>query len=134
MDLLKNYEEFVQGVTSKESNSLEAFLARAQKLSEETDVNVPLLLTAGLGLGSEAGEFQEVVKKVFFQGKELSAENIFHMKRELGDILWYWSNACRALNLDPTEVLAENVKKLEARYPGGKFDVFHSENRQENDL
>jgi NTP pyrophosphatase (non-canonical NTP hydrolase) len=69
-----------------------------------------------------------------FQGKPLSEETVFHMKRELGDIIWYWINACRALNLDPNEVIAENVRKLQSRYPGGEFDVYHSENRQEGDL
>jgi NTP pyrophosphatase (non-canonical NTP hydrolase) len=134
MALLHNYETFVQAVTSKQSNNLEDFINRLRELEQKSDVNLPLLLTASTGLGSEGGEFQEIVKKIMFQGKDLSEENIFHMKRELGDILWYWSNACRALNLDPEEVLAENVKKLESRYPGGKFDVFHSENRKEGDL
>jgi NTP pyrophosphatase (non-canonical NTP hydrolase) len=133
-DLLKNYERFVEAVTSKESNNLADFMNRLSQLEATTDVNLPLLLTSGLGLGSEGGEFQEIVKKVFFQGKELTPENIFHMKRELGDVLWYWISACRALNLNPNEVLAENVKKLESRYPGGQFDVFQSENRRENDL
>lgn len=91
-------------------------------------------MTAGTGLGSEGGEFQEIVKKIFFQGKPLNEDNIFHMKRELGDIAWYWANACNALGLDPNEVLAENVGKLEARYPGGKFDAHYSENRKEGDL
>jgi NTP pyrophosphatase (non-canonical NTP hydrolase) len=56
------------------------------------------------------------------------------MKRELGDIMWYWINACTALGLDPNDVIAENVEKLKARYPGGEFDVWHSENRKEGDL
>ena len=79
-------------------------------------------------------EFQEIVKKILFQGKKLSEENHFHMKRELGDIIWYWINACRALGYDPNEVIAENVTKLESRYPGGHFDAFYSENRKEGDL
>ena len=98
------------------------------------NVNVPLLLCGAIGLGSETGEFQEIVKKCVFQGKPLSEETKFHMIRELGDIMWYWINACRALELDPNDVVAENVKKLEARYPGGQFDVFYSENRKEGDL
>ena len=93
-----------------------------------------LLLTGSLGLSSETGEFNEVVKKIIFQGKPLNEDNIWHMKRELGDILWYWINTCRALNLDPNSVIEENVEKLKARYPGGKFDVFYSENRQDGDL
>jgi len=91
-------------------------------------------LTAGMGLSAERGEFNEIIKKMFFQGKPLNEENVFHMKRELGDIMWYWMNACTALGLDPNDVINENVKKLESRYPGGKFDAWHSENRKQGDL
>jgi NTP pyrophosphatase (non-canonical NTP hydrolase) len=98
------------------------------------DINVPLLLAGALGLASETGEFCEIPKKIYFQGKPLTDENVFHMKRELGDIIWYWIAACSALKLDPNDVIAENVKKLEARYPGGTFDVHYSENRSVGDL
>jgi len=132
---LNKYSEFVKAVTSAESNNYDHLHRRIEDLRKETPpVNVSLLLTAGLGLGSEGGEFQEIVKKIFFQGKPLNEENIFHMKRELGDIMWYWTNACRALNLDPNEVIAENVEKLKSRYPGGSFDAYYSENRKEGDL
>jgi NTP pyrophosphatase (non-canonical NTP hydrolase) len=144
---LHKYQEFVEAVTSKESNDLTSFMNRLDKLDGNYEaygsngeymhgpnINVPLLLTAGLGLGSEGGEFQEIIKKIFFQGKPLSDENVFHMKRELGDIMWYWINACRALQLDPNEVIAENVNKLKARYPGGEFDAYYSENRKAGDL
>lgn len=144
---LNRYQEFVEAVTSKPSNDLTTFLGHCDRLDGNyeaygpngemmhgPDINVPLLLTACLGLAAESGEFIEVPKKIFFQGKPLNEENLFHMKRELGDIMWYWINACRALNLDPNEVISENVKKLEARYPGGKFDAFYSENRKENDI
>jgi len=139
---LKKYSEFVEAVTSQPSNDLTTFMNRCDELDGNyvgagqhgPDVNVPLLLTACLGLASESGEFTEIPKKIFFQGKPLNEENLFHMKRELGDIMWYWINACRALNLDPNEVIAENVEKLKARYPGGEFDVHYSENRKEGDL
>jgi NTP pyrophosphatase (non-canonical NTP hydrolase) len=140
---LNKYKEFVLEVCSKESKDLTAFLDRIEELDINYDpsiqsygpqINVPLLLTSGIGLASEGGEFNEIVKKLFFQGKPLTDDNVFHMKRELGDIAWYWANACNALGLDPNDVLAENVKKLEARYPGGKFDAHYSENRQEGDL
>jgi NTP pyrophosphatase (non-canonical NTP hydrolase) len=91
-------------------------------------------MTAAIGMAAEGGEFAELPKKIFFQGKEITPEVIFHLKRELGDIIWYWISACRALNLDPNEVIAENVNKLESRYPGGSFDAFYSENRQHGDL
>ena len=140
---LNKYTEFVKAVTSKESNDLTTFMNRLDYVDgnwiDETeqhgpDVNVPLLLTAALGLAAETGEFCEIPKKIFFQGKQLNEENLFHMKRELGDVMWYWINACRALDLDPNEVIAENIRKLESRYPGGKFDAFHSENRKDGDL
>ena len=103
------------------------------KIENESDVDAPRILTAALGLSSEAGEFTEIVKKMFLQGKPADEDNIFHMKRELGDIMWYWVTACMALNLDPTEVILENQKKLEARY-GEKFTVNQSEVRAKGDL
>lgn len=131
---LNKYAEFVLTICSKQSKDAEEFVEHVRKLHNNTNVNVPLLLTSGIGLASEGGEFNEIVKKIFFQGKPLDEDNIFHMKRELGDIMWYWMNACNALGLDPNAVIAENVKKLEARYPGGKFDAYYSENRQKGDL
>ena len=140
---LNKYSEFVKEVTSTESKDLTSFMNRLdvidgnydfQKHEHGPSVNVPLLLTGALGLGSETGEFQEIVKKIYFQGKPLTEENLFHMKRELGDIMWYWINSCRALDLDPNDVIAENVTKLKARYPGGEFDPYYSENRKEGDL
>jgi len=92
------------------------------------------MITAAKGLSAESGEYSEIVKKMIFQGKPLTADNIFHMKRELGDIIWYWVNACRALKLDPEDVILENMEKLRERYPGGEFDTFFSENRKDNDL
>ena len=144
---LNKYKEFVEAVTSKPSNDLTTFTDTLDRLDANyeldlndnqmkhgPDVNLPLLITACMGLASESGEFIEIPKKIIFQGKGLTDDNVFHMKRELGDIMWYWINACRALNLDPNEVIAENVNKLKARYPGGEFDTYYSENRQAGDL
>ena len=144
---LNKYQEFVEAVTSQASNDLTTFHDTIDRLDTNyeldttdnqmkhgPDVNIPLLITACFGLAAESGEFIEVPKKIIFQGKALTDENIFHMKRELGDIMWYWVNACRALNIDPNEVIAENIRKLESRYPGGKFDAFYSENRKDGDL
>jgi NTP pyrophosphatase (non-canonical NTP hydrolase) len=131
---LNKYADFVLTVCSDQSKYLDALIERLKELDSTTNVNVGLLMTASTGLGSEGGEFQEIVKKIIFQGKPLNEDSIHHMKRELGDIAWYWANACNALGLDPNEVLAENVHKLESRYPGGKFDAHYSENRKEGDL
>jgi NTP pyrophosphatase (non-canonical NTP hydrolase) len=131
---LNKYTKFVDAVTSKESNNFDHLLPRINELRNTSTVNVSLLMTACFGLAAETGEFIEIPKKIFFQGKPLTDAEIFHMKRELGDVMWYWVNACRALNLDPNDVIDENVKKLESRYPGGTFDPFYSENRQVGDL
>ena len=129
---LNKYKHFVEKVTSEESNDWSYTQARLHELNDE--VNISLLLTGAIGIASEGGEYAEIVKKCIFQGKPLDADTKFHIKRELGDIIWYWINSCRALDLDPNEVIAENVKKLSSRYPDGEFDVHYAENRKENDL
>lgn len=130
---LNQYLTFVDAVTSDPSKDKQAFLARVEELYDQ-GCNVSRLHTAADGLVAEAGEFMEIVKKITFQGKPYNEDNIFHMKRELGDVMWYFANACLALNLDPYEIIEENVRKLEARYPGGKFDITRSEIRKEGDL
>ena len=130
---LNKYKEFVEGVTSQQSNETEALCNQLQSL-EQSGVNMALLITGAIGIASEGGEFAEIVKKCIFQGKPLDADTQFHIKRELGDIIWYWINSCRALGLDPNEVIKENVEKLKSRYPGGEFDVHYSENRKDGDL
>ena len=127
------YSNFVTKVTSNPSLNLNDLNARFAEIENESNIKTPRLLTAALGLGSETGEFVEIVKKMFLQGKPASDDNIFHMKRELGDIMWYWITACAALDLDPFEVIAENQKKLEARY-GKQFEVDKSETREIDDL
>ena len=130
----EKYLDFVAGVTSKPSSDLPALLSRITDLDVECDADVPRLLTAALGLTAESGEFTEVVKKIILQGKPYTEENKFHMKRELGDICWYLAQACMALDTTFDEVIEMNVEKLESRYPGGSFDVHHSENRVEGDV
>ena len=129
----EKYLEFVHGVTSPPSLDYPVLAARLAQL-EANGTNVTQLMTAALGLSAEAGEFTEVVKKIFLQGKPYTEENVFHMKRELGDICWYLAQACMALETTFDEVIEMNVEKLEARYPGGSFDVHKSENRKEGDL
>ena len=134
MSTPENYFEFVRATTSPESLDYAALLTRMNVLELENDCNVPQLMTAAFGLSAEAGEFTEVVKKIILQGKPYNEENVFHMKRELGDICWYLAQACMALDTDFDEILKMNVEKLAARYPDGGFDVYLSENRQEGDL
>ena len=129
----KAYLEFVDAVTSEQSKDFEAFVYRLQEL-EGQEFPSERLLTAAVGMSAEAGEFTEIVKKIIFQGKPVNDENLFHLKRELGDIMLYVAQACMGLNVSIDEVIEMNVHKLMARYPGGEFDVHHSENRVEGDL
>ena len=130
---LKKYEEFVDAVTSEESKKSEEFTHRIADLYYQ---NFPTerLLTAAVGLCAESGEFTEIIKKIIFQGKPVNDENLFHLKRELGDVMWYVMQACMGLEISLEEVIEMNVDKLKARYPGGEFDVHSSENRQEGDV
>jgi NTP pyrophosphatase (non-canonical NTP hydrolase) len=130
----EKYLDFVHDVTSAESLDYAALLTRMNKLELEDDCNLSQLLTAALGLTAESGEFSEVVKKIILQGKPYNEDNVFHMKRELGDICWYIAQACMALDTTFDEIIEMNVEKLKKRYPGGEFNVHQSENRKEGDL
>ena len=129
----KKYLDFVAGVTSMPSQDSAILQARIDELVAN-GADIPHLLTAALGLTAESGEFTEVVKKIILQGKPYNEDNVFHMKRELGDIFWYLAQACMALDTTFDEIIEMNVDKLKARYPGGEFDVHKSENRREGDL
>jgi len=129
----KKYLDFVAGVTSMPSQDSAILQARIDELIAN-GADIPHLLTAALGLTAESGEFTEVVKKIILQGKPYNEDNVFHMKRELGDICWYLAQACMALDTTFDEIIEMNVDKLKARYPGGEFDVHKSENRREGDL
>tara|TARA_B110000285_G_scaffold184355_1_gene208876 strand:+ start:2745 stop:3149 length:405 start_codon:yes stop_codon:yes gene_type:complete len=131
---LNRYKEFVEVVTSNASNDVHEMYIHMSDIQEETGVNMALLMTGAIGISAEGGEFMEIVKKCVFQGKPMDEGTQFHAKRELGDIMWYWINSCRALGIDPNEVIAENINKLKNRYPGGEFDAHYSENRKEGDL
>ena len=129
----KAYLDFVNAVTSEPSKDFEAFVYRVQELEGE-EFPAERLLTASVGMSAEAGEFTEVVKKIIFQGKPVNEENLFHLKRELGDIMWYVAQACIGLNTSIDEIMEMNVEKLRSRYPGGEFSVKNSEVRKEGDL
>jgi NTP pyrophosphatase (non-canonical NTP hydrolase) len=127
------YIEFVRQTTSPASSEYPKLVERLTELKAQ-GADVSRLMTAAFGMSAEAGEFTEVVKKIFLQGKPYTEENVFHMKRELGDLCWYLAQACMALDISFEQVLEMNYEKLSARYPEGTFDVYRSENRVEGDL
>ena len=134
MSKINDYAKFVDSTTSMESTNDSAFQVRVNQLGHlAPDIGWSRLMTSAIGMLAESGEFTEIMKKVLFQGREWNEEHRFHMKRELGDILWYWMQGCIALGYTPEEVMDENIKKLEARYPNG-FEAIRSEIRKEGDI
>lgn len=130
---LQTYTEFVDTLTSTASKDHGTYLNRLAELKSQ-GCDIERLDTAISGLMAESGEAMEILKKMKFQGKDWNEDIRFHLKREAGDAIFYWINLCIALNYSPDDIIAENVVKLQSRYPGGKFDPFYSENRKANDL
>ena len=131
--MFDDYAKFVDSTTSRESKNFLGFIGRASELEVQDNLNLPRLMTAAIGMLAESGEFAEVMKKIIFQGKEFNEDERFHMKRELGDVLWYWVQGCLALGYTPEEIMKENIAKLEKRYPNG-FEIARSEVREEGDI
>ena len=127
------YGKFVQFTTSEESLHTETLVDRLMDLHVHHSAEFSQLLTASIGMQAESGEFSEIIKKIIFQGKEFTEEAKFHLMRELGDVLWYWVQGCTALGYTPQQVMEENIRKLESRYPNG-FEVVRSEIRAEGDI
>ena len=130
---LNKYVEFVDATTSLPSKNFSEFTTRLSEL-EQQGFHSERLLTAAVGMSAEAGEFTEVVKKIVFQGKPVNEDNLFHLKRELGDIMWYVAQACMGLDITIEEVVQMNFEKLSARYPEGAFSIERSENRKSGDI
>jgi NTP pyrophosphatase (non-canonical NTP hydrolase) len=126
------YQEFVDAVTSDASKDFLALTERMVELDKK-GANIERLLTAGVGMNAEAGEFLEIIKKMVFQGKPWNQDNKEHLIIELGDVMWYIAQSCIALEVSLDEVVSQNVDKLMKRYPGGNFDVYYSENRDVDD-
>ncbi len=131
-DFLLDYTRFVDEVTSDASSDAQSF-SDALDVIDGFGVSPERILTAAIGISAEGGEFAEIVKKSIFQGKPMDDDAQYHMKRELGDIMWYITQACIALGISLEDVLSTNIQKLEARYPDG-FEAFRSENRKEGDI
>jgi NTP pyrophosphatase (non-canonical NTP hydrolase) len=130
---LSLYDHFVASVTSETSTNLDAWVNRLHEL-QNAGINPALLMTGATGLAGESGEFSELVKKLNWHGKDLTPEVHKHMEKELGDIIFYWMMCCQSLDLDPNDVIKQNVAKLEARYPEGSFSVDRAENRADGDV
>ena len=128
----ERYQEFVSAVTSDCSTNFVDFADRIGDLDRQ-GANIERLLTAGVGINAEGGEFLEIIKKMVFQGKPWNEDNREHLIIELGDVMWYVAQATMALDISFDEVIETNVNKLKKRYPGGEFNIHQSEVRAAGD-
>lgn len=88
------------------------------------------LLEGVLGLTGETGEVSGLVKKGIFHEKGIDLE---HLKKELGDCLWYVAMICEACGFNLDDVMQTNIDKLIARYPDG-FNACRANHRQAGDI
>ena len=132
-NFLEEYTDFVDKVTSEPSKSTDKMRERIDYLNSR-DIEMSRLLTAGIGLSGEVGEFNEIIKKIIFQEKTFDDAAHEHMKRELGDIIWYVAQACLALKFDLVDVINTNKEKLSKRFPEQQFNEKNDTNRDLGDL
>ena len=107
--MLRRYTEFVDGVTSVASKDTEELIKQIRNI-ESQGVNFARLDTAFNGLASESGEAADIIKKLKYHGKDYTPELRDHLIKELGDISWYWAQACIALEVNPEDVLRRSKK------------------------
>lgn len=88
------------------------------------------IICASLGLSGEVGELNDMVKKWIFHEEEMDWT---HLKKELGDVLWYVALMCSSIGWELDDVMKMNIEKLEERYPEG-FDPKRSAHRKEGDV
>ena len=94
------------------------------------EIDLGGVFNACLGLAGEVGEMNDMIKKWVFHEKDLDNT---HLKKELGDVMWYVAMMCQSMDWKLDDILQMNVDKLKARYPEG-FDVIKANNRKEGDI
>jgi len=119
----KDYQRFVPLVNNPEN-------AECAQQFVLTFPNGGDILLSCFGLPGEAGEVVDLIKKTVFHNKPL---DIDHLKKEIGDVLWYLTLLCNSFGFSLEEVFDTNVQKLTARYPEG-FDFNHANNRADGDI
>ena len=81
------------------------------------------------GMVGEVGEIHSIYQK-WYQGHTIDTD---HLKKEVGDLLWFVAEYCTAYNWKLSEVMELNIGKLRARYPQG-FEEEKSLHRKEGDI
>ena len=69
-----------------------------------------------LGLGGEAGEVLEKIKKIIRDDNfEITQEKKQELIKEIGDVLWYLAAIASELKIDLNEIAEQNISKLFSR-------------------
>ena len=104
-----------------------------QELASRTirgDLNLKSNLMHALhGMAGEVGELHSIYQK-YYQGHPLDSE---HLKKELGDLLWFIAEYCTASGWNLEDIMQMNIDKIKARYPEG-FSAERSLHRREGDI
>lgn len=78
----------------------------------------PTLEHASTGLVAEVGELFGHLQRLYRDGKALDRPAV---AKELGDVLWYWTELTRLTGFVPQEIMDLNVEKLQSRLERGKL-------------
>lgn len=110
-NLIRDYERFVKGLFKTQVNNDTWNMAHA-----------------ALGIGGEAGEVVDLIKKTFANGKELDLEKL---TKEMGDLLFYAFALMNVTGITIDQILDANIEKLRARYPNGYSDEAAQQRKDE---
>ena len=128
-EFFEKYCEFVKSTTSECTTSDDKFFAKAKMMSQQLGGQYARLDTAIAGMAGETGEIADIWKKIKFQDKELSEENIDDLLHEIGDLYWYLAQASMALGVSPEKIIEMNVEKLKKRHPHGFSTAYFKEKK-----
>ena len=105
---------------------------RANMREKVMTIEEQSILEGTIGILDEAGEVAEIVADHILYNKRIANFDEL-IKKELGDVLWYIAEVAKATGNNLEDIAMANLKKLEARYPGG-FSAIASMNRSEEEL
>ncbi len=103
-------------------HSLKEYQYMCKKTAKKFDSKEKEIMTWGLGIAGEAGDVAGCIKKTFVHDNDQK----HGIRENIGDTLWYAAMICNFFDWDMQEILEENIKKLEKRYPKGFFTTSDS--------
>ena len=102
------------------SMNFDDYQKKAMTTAITSGSGLPVLATRSLGLGGEAGEVQELIKKAIRDNEGvLPDEKLPALKKELGDVLWYVAAIADFYDLSMQDIAKTNIDKLCSRKKRG---------------